>query len=41
MVTRALEPYGHDRLRVHFVSNVDPTDITETLKDLNPEQRCS
>jgi len=37
MVTRALEPYGHDRLRVHFVSNVDPTDITETLKDLNPE----
>ena len=37
MVTRALKPYGHDRLRVHFVSNVDPTDVTETLKDLNPE----
>jgi glucose-6-phosphate isomerase len=37
MVTRALKPYGHDRLRVHFVSNVDPTDIAETLKDLNPE----
>ncbi len=37
MVTHALKPYGHDRLRVHFVSNVDPTDITETLKDLKPE----
>lgn len=37
MVTHALKPYGHDRLRVHFVSNVDPTDITETLKDLRPE----
>ena len=37
MVTHALKPYGHDRLRVHFVSNVDPTDITETLRDLNPE----
>jgi len=37
MVTHALRPYGHDRLRVHFVSNVDPTDITEALKELNPE----
>jgi glucose-6-phosphate isomerase len=37
MVTHALKPYGHDRLRVHFVSNADPTDITETLKGLNPE----
>jgi glucose-6-phosphate isomerase len=33
MVTHALKPYGHDRLRAHFVSNVDPTDITETLKE--------
>lgn len=37
MVTEALKPYGHDRLRVHFVSNVDPTDIVETIKGLNPE----
>ncbi|HXL04618.1 MAG: glucose-6-phosphate isomerase [Firmicutes bacterium] len=37
MVTHALKPYGHDRLQPHFVSNVDPTDITETLKDLKPE----
>lgn len=37
MVTHALKPYGHERLRVHFVSNVDPTDIAETLKVLDPE----
>lgn len=37
MVTQALKPYAHDRLRVHFVSNVDPTDISETLKQLSPE----
>lgn len=30
MVVHALKPYGHDRLHVHFVSNVDPTDISET-----------
>ncbi len=37
MVCEALKPYGHERIRVHFVSNIDPTDITETLKQLNPE----
>lgn len=37
MVTRALSPYRHERLRVHFVSNVDPTDMAETLRPLNPE----
>ena len=37
MVTHALKPYAHDRLRVRFVSNVDPTDITETLRGLDPE----
>lgn len=37
MVTQALKPYGHDRLQVHFVSNVDPSDMAETLKQLNPE----
>ena len=37
MVTTALKPYGHKRLKVHYVSNVDPTDIAETLQTLNPE----
>lgn len=37
MVTTALQPYAHERLKVHFVSNVDPSDIVKTLKDLSPE----
>lgn len=37
MVTFALKPYAHERLDVHFVSNVDGSDITETLKGLRPE----
>ena len=37
MVCEALKPYGHSRLRVHFVSNVDGTDMVETLKVVNPE----
>ncbi|MCB0183512.1 MAG: glucose-6-phosphate isomerase, partial [Caldilineaceae bacterium] len=37
MVTLALKPYGRVDLRTHFVSNVDGTDIAETLKMLNPE----
>ncbi len=37
MVTEALKPYGSDKLRVHFVSNVDGTHIAETLKKINPE----
>jgi glucose-6-phosphate isomerase len=37
MVTQALEPYGKPGLQVHFVSNVDGTDIAEVLKPLNPE----
>jgi glucose-6-phosphate isomerase len=36
MVTEALRPYGSDRLRVHFVSNVDGTHIAETLKTVDP-----
>ena len=36
MVTEALKPYGSSDLRVHFVSNVDSTDLVETLKSLNP-----
>ncbi|KAG7892775.1 hypothetical protein KL905_001179 [Ogataea polymorpha] len=37
MVTEALKPYGHPRLSVHFVSNVDGTHIAETLKKCNAE----
>lgn len=37
MVTECLRPYAKDGLAVHFVSNVDGTHITETLKRLNPE----
>jgi glucose-6-phosphate isomerase len=37
MVTTALRPYGPPNLRVHFVSNVDSTDLVETLRSLSPE----
>ena len=37
MVTEALAPYGHKDLAVHFISNVDGTHISETLKNLDPE----
>ena len=37
MVSEALRPYAHDRLHVHFVSNVDATQLVETLRHLNPE----
>jgi glucose-6-phosphate isomerase len=37
MVTEALRPYWHERLRPHFVSNVDGTHIVETLRRLRPE----
>jgi len=37
MVAQALKPYGKPGLRVHFVSNIDATDIVETLKSLDPE----
>lgn len=36
MVTEALRPYKN-HLNMHFVSNIDATDITETLKTLDPE----
>ncbi len=36
MVTLALTPYAQPGLRTHFVSNVDATDIAETLKLINP-----
>ena len=37
MATLALAPY-HDGPRIHFVSNVDSAHISDTLKNLNPEQ---
>ncbi len=37
MVCEALKPYSHPKLNLHFVSNVDGTHISETLKHLNPE----
>lgn len=37
MVTEALKSYQHPDLQVHFVSNVDGTHISETIKTLNPE----
>ena len=37
MVTEALHPYGKKDLHVHFVSNVDPSHICDTLRTLNPE----
>ncbi|MBW6508782.1 MAG: glucose-6-phosphate isomerase [Desulfuromonadales bacterium] len=37
MVTEALKPYRHERLKVHFVSNVDATHLCDTLRELNPE----
>lgn len=36
MVCRALQPYA-GRVRVHFVSNVDGTDLVEQLASLDPE----
>lgn len=37
MVTEALTPYHQPGLRVRFVSNVDGTDMAETLKACDPE----
>jgi glucose-6-phosphate isomerase len=37
MICDALEPYGIEGLGVHFVSNVDGTDLSTTLENLNQE----
>ncbi|MGD9235923.1 MAG: glucose-6-phosphate isomerase [Desulfobacterales bacterium] len=37
MVTETLRPYAQKDIRVHFVSNVDGTHLTETLRFLNPQ----
>ena len=38
MVTEALKPYWVEDIQTFFVSNVDGTHITETLKKVNPER---
>lgn len=38
MVCEALKPYARPGLRAHFVSNVDSTDLAETLKNLDAER---
>ncbi len=37
MVTTALTPYHHQRLRFHFVSNVDPSDLQQVLEVVRPD----
>lgn len=37
MAVEALKPYKTPLINFHFVSNVDGTDITETIKKLSPE----
>ena len=38
MVTEALKSYWIDGIQAHFISNVDGTQIVETLKNLDPEE---
>lgn len=38
MVTEALKPYWKEGMQAHFVSNVDGTHISETLKKINAEE---
>ena len=37
MVTKALTPYAIKGMGVHYVSNIDRTDLNETLENLSPE----
>lgn len=37
MACRALKPYGNARINMHFVSNVDPNHVGDTLDELNAE----
>lgn len=36
MVYQALKPYRHERLRMHYMSNVDGAHVLEVLEDLDP-----
>ncbi|VEI12765.1 glucose-6-phosphate isomerase [Trueperella bialowiezensis] len=37
MAYEALKPYVQEGLECRFISNIDPTDVGETVKDLDPE----
>ena len=37
MAVEALAPFAHERLRLHFVSNVDGSHLTAALKGLDPD----
>lgn len=37
MVYEALKPYAQDGLSARYISNIDPTDAGEKVKDLDPE----
>ncbi len=37
LVTEALRPWWHDRMRARFVSNVDATHLTEALRGTDPQ----
>lgn len=37
MVYEALKPYAQEGLEARFISNIDPSDAAETVKDLDPE----
>ncbi len=37
MVSMALTPYSSNSLKVHYVSNIDQTNIVEVLKQVSPE----
>ena len=37
MAYEALKPYVKDGFEARFISNIDPTDVGETLKDVDPE----
>ncbi|MDQ6950110.1 MAG: glucose-6-phosphate isomerase [Mariprofundales bacterium] len=37
MATEALKPFAHDGIQTHFVSNIDGTQMVETLKKLHRE----
>ena len=37
MAYEALKPYVHEGIECRFISNIDPSDIVEKLKGLNPE----
>ena len=37
LACQALKPFGHERLRAHFVANIDGTDMSETLCGLDAQ----